>query len=97
MLKGGCEHFLPRRPYLVHELDLNRHGGGVLGLKHEVDVEVQRCLELAELVLDAEDSREGRYAGGQGLTLVQFPAQRKHLLWHRGCLRGIYGGLGSAW
>jgi hypothetical protein len=36
-----------------------------------------------------------RSARWQGLTLVHFPAQRMHLLWHRACVGVIYGGFGE--
>ena len=39
----------------------------------------------------------GRVAAGaiakrQGLTLVHFLAQRKHLVWDRGCIQGVFRG-----
>jgi len=31
-------------------------------------------------------------AQNQGLTLVHFSAQRKHFLWDRGCVQGLFRG-----
>jgi len=31
----------------------------------------------------------------QGLTLVHFSAQRKHFLWDRGCIEGLFSGSSS--
>jgi hypothetical protein len=42
----------------VHELDLDRDGGGVRGLEHEVDVDVERLLELGQLVLQSDHPRQ---------------------------------------
>jgi hypothetical protein len=44
-----------------------------------------------QLVAHEVGGREGAqlHPVAQGPTLLQFPAQRKHLLWDRGCLRGI--------
>jgi len=34
----------------------------------------------------------GQAPGQQGLTLVHFSVQRKHFLWDRGCVSGVFRG-----
>ena len=78
----------------MHELDLDRDGGGVRGLEHEVEVEVERLLELGQLVLQAEDASQGRYAGGHRLQCLHHHVRvgahdrGTERVGHEGCAKG---------